>query len=246
MLRIPERGYSAAMPESYTPLRGRAQAVTVVFVIMAVVCGVAVVSDWLEWQLMDRIIAGEEVTDAEATANDNRQGAIGLVQLALTIAAAVVFIRWLHAAYRNLEVVAPAEKRYSPGWAIGSWFVPIMNLFRPKQMVNDVWRAGGGDSDDAKPGLLLLGWWLLWLTSSFMVNVAGRSYMNADTPEELRTGTILYFFGDAMQAISAVLAILVVRRGTERLDARAAAAPPPSAPPEPDFASPERPAGAPA
>ena len=52
---------------------------------------------------MDRIIAGEEVTDAEATSNDNRQAAFGLIQLALGIAAAVVFIRWLHAAYKNVD-----------------------------------------------------------------------------------------------------------------------------------------------
>src|SRR5919109_1136700 len=115
------------MPESYISLRGRAQAVTVVFVLMAVVCAVAVLSDWLEWRLMDRIIAGEEVTDAEATSNDNRQGTIGLVQLTLTIAAAVVFIRWMYAAYRNLDYVAPGERRYGAGWAIGSWFVPFLN-----------------------------------------------------------------------------------------------------------------------
>jgi hypothetical protein len=234
------------MPESYIPLRGRAQAVTVVFVITAVVCAVAVFSDALEWRLMDRIIAGEEVTDAEATANDNRQGTIGLVQLVLVIAAAVVFIRWMHAAYRNIYLVAPGERRYSPGWAIGSWFVPIMNLFRPKQMVNDIWRAGGRDAADAQPGALLLGWWLLWVLSSFIVNFAARSYMRADTAEEIKTGTILYLVSDAMSVVCAILAIVIVRKGTDRLDAKAAAVPPPPPAPESDFRVPERPAGAPA
>jgi Domain of unknown function (DUF4328) len=234
------------MPESYIPLRGRAQAVTVVFSITAVICAVAVFSDALEWRLMDRIIAGEEVTDAEATANDNRQGTIGLVQLVLVIAAAVVFIRWMHAAYRNIYLVAPGERRYSPGWAIGSWFVPIMNLFRPKQMVNDIWRAGGRDAADAQPGALMLGWWLLWVLSSFIVNFAARSYMRADTAEEIKTGTILYLVSDAMSVVCAILAIVIVRKGTDRLDAKAAAVPPPPPAPESDFRVPERPAGAPA
>jgi hypothetical protein len=234
------------MPESYIHLRGRAQAVTVVFVIMAFVCGVAVISDWLEWQLMDRIIAGEEVTDAEATANDNRQGAIGLLQTALFIAAAVVFIRWMYAAYRNVELVAPGERRYGAGWAIGSWFVPILNFFRPKQMVNDIWRAGGRDFADAQPGFLLLSWWLLYLVSNWIVNFAARSYMRADTAEELKTGTILYLVSDAMSVVCAILAIVVVRKGTDRLDAKAAARPPSPAAPEPDFTAPERPVGAPA
>jgi hypothetical protein len=234
------------MPESYIPLRGRAQVVTVVFSITAVICAVAVFSDALEWRLMDRIIAGEEVTDAEATANDNRQGTIGLVQLVLVIAAAVVFIRWMHAAYRNIYLVAPGERRYSPGWAIGSWFVPIMNLFRPKQMVNDIWRAGGRDAADAQPGGLLLGWWLLWVLSSFIVNFAARSYRRADNAEEIKTGTILYLVSDAMSVVCAILAIVIVRKGTDRLDAKAAAVPPPPPAPESDFRVPERPAGAPA
>lgn len=234
------------MSERYTPLRGRVQAVTVVFTIVAAVSAVAVLSDYLEWQLLDRLIAGEEVTDAEATANDNRQGTIGLVQLALWIAGAVVFIRWIYGAYRNLDVVARAERRYAHGWAIGSWFVPIMNLFRPKQMVNDIWRAGGRDPSDAQPGWLLLSWWLLYLLVSWILNVAGRSYMRAETAEEVKTGTILYFVSDALSVVCATLAIVIVRRATDRLDAKAAAAPPPPPAPEPDFVTPERPAGAPA
>jgi hypothetical protein len=231
---------------SYIPLRGRVQAVTVVFVLMAVLCVVAVVSDYLEWRLMDRIIAGEAVTDSEATANDNRQGTIGLVQLAMFIAAAVVFIRWMYGAYQNVDVVARAERRYAHGWAIGSWFVPILNLFRPKQIINDIWRAGGRDTDDAQPGWLLIGWWLLFLLSSWIVNFAARSYINAETAEEIKTGTILYLVSDAMSVVCAILAIVIVRKGTDRLDAKAAAIPPPGPAPEPDFMSPERPAGAPA
>lgn len=233
------------MPESNSPLRGRVQAVTVVFVVMALVCAAAVWSGWLELRLMDRFIAGEEVTDAEATSNDDRQAMFGLIQLGLGVAAAVVFIRWLYAAYLYVGTVAPAEQRYSPGWAIGSWFVPIMNLFRPKQMVNDVWRAGGRDGQDAQPGWLLVAWWTFWLVGNFAVNAAARSYNDADTAEELKTGTILFMISDAMSVIGAVLAIIVVRQATDRLDAKAAAAPPPVPPePEGDLAAPERPAGA--
>ena len=216
------------------------------FVISGVVCAVAVVSDFLEWQLMDRVIAGEQVSDAEATASDDRQATVGLVQFALAVAGAIVFIRWMHAAYRNVEVVAPAERRYRAGWAIGSWFVPIMNLFRPKQMVNDIWRAGGRDAQDARPGGLLLGWWLLWLLSSFIVNTAARGLYGSETDDEIRTGSILYLISDAMTIVCAMLAILVVLRGTDRLDAKAAATPPPPPAPEPDLLAPERPAGAPA
>ena len=51
---------------------------------------------------------------------------------------------WMFRAYNNVDAVAPGARRYDGGWAIGSWFVPILNLFRPKQIINDIWRAATG------------------------------------------------------------------------------------------------------
>src|SRR5919108_281392 len=145
------------MPESYVPLDGRRQAVTIVFAGIVLVSAVAVVGDVLELRLLDRIVAGESVTAAEATSNDSRQALIGVLQIAATIAGAIVFIRWLHRAYKNIDVVARDQRRYGHGWAIGSWFVPILNLWRPKQVVNDVWRAGARAPAPVPP-MTALGW----------------------------------------------------------------------------------------
>jgi Domain of unknown function (DUF4328) len=231
------------MPESYAPLRGRVQAVTIVFALMAAVCAVAVALDFAEYRLADDMIAGEPVTDAEATANDNRMMAMGLTQFGLYIAAAIVFIRWLYRAYRNMAVVEPAERRYGAGWAIGAWFVPIMNLFRPKQMINDIWRAGGRDMRDAQPGWLLLAWWLLFLVGWWFLSAVARAFRDGETLEEYRTGALLYMITDGLAVVAAVLAILVVRRSTDRLDGKAAAVPSPERAPEFDLATPERPTG---
>ena len=145
-----------------------------------------------------------------------------------------------------MDVVAAAERRYTHGWAIGAWFVPILNLWRPKQVINDVWRAGGRDAGDAEPGWLLLSWWLLWMFADVALRIAGSRYGAAETPEEWRTGTITFLVGDVMSLIAAFLAVVIVRRTTDRLDGRAAAkaAAPPA--PEGDLTAPERPAGVPA
>jgi hypothetical protein len=235
------------MPESYESLDGRREAVVFVFIAIAVISLVATVSDVLELNLMDRIIAGENVSDADIDANDGRQGIVALVQFASLVAGTIVFIRWLRAAYRNVDVVAPGTRRYGHGWAIGSWFVPILSLWRPKQIVNDVWRAGGQDAADAEPGTLLWFWWGAFLVSNWLSNVGGRTLFGDQTPEELRNGTVAVTISDGVDIIGAILAILVVREASNRLRARAAALPPePEGPPEPDFEAPERPAGLPA
>jgi uncharacterized protein DUF4328 len=234
------------MPDTYEPLDGRRQAVLVVFAAIALISVVATISDVLEIRLMDRLIAGEPVTASEADANDGRQALVGIVQFAALVAGAIVFIRWLHGAYRNVDVVDRAQRRYGHGWAIGSWFVPFLNLWRPKQIVNDVWRAGARDESEARPGLLLLAWWLAFVISNSVANIAIRSTFGDSTPEEIRDGSIAYAISDGIDVMGAVLAILVVRAATDRLDGRAATLTPSPESPGGGWQAPERPAGLPA
>ncbi|HEX5620680.1 MAG TPA: DUF4328 domain-containing protein [Solirubrobacteraceae bacterium] len=235
------------MPDAYISLDGRRRAVTIVFGAIVAISVAAVISDILYVGLVDRLLAGEDVSEAEAIAGDDRQSMMAVFQFGAWIAGAIVFIRWLHGAYKNVDVVARPERRYGHGWAIGAWFVPILNLWRPKQIVNDVWRAGGRDSQDAEPGWLLLIWWTAYIVSSFAWRFADNIY-EGEALDDLRNGTIAIMVSDGIDVIGAILAILIVRAATDRLDGRAAAkmAPPPQGPDAGWQAPEETPAGAPA
>ena len=141
---------------------------------------------------------------------------MGWVQWTLWIAGAIAFIMWLYRAYQNVDATDPGRRRYGHGWAIGSWFVPILNLWRPKQIVNDVWRAGQNPGD---PGFLLIAWWLLWLANGFVASSARRVYNNAGTPEEWQTGIVRYLVADGTGAVAALLAVLVAIKLTRNLNA---------------------------
>src|SRR5206468_1879963 len=58
---------------------------------------------------------------------------------------AVVFLVWTHRTYRNLAPLGVSGLRFRSGWAIGAWFVPVLAIWRPKQIVNDTWRASDRD-----------------------------------------------------------------------------------------------------
>jgi hypothetical protein len=229
------------MREDYVPLGGRRLAVEIVFAGIVVIAAVAIVSGLFELSLLNRIIAGEQVSNSELDNNDIRQGIVGLLQFLTYVTAAVVFIVWLHRAYKNVDAVAPEERRYKTGWAIGGWFVPFLNLWRPKQIVNDVWRAGAQPSDveGREPGGLLLTWWLLWIATGVAGQIGTRIYLSEDTAEEIRGGTIAYLVSDSIDLVTAILAIVVVRAATGRLEERAAT-------PGAGWEAPERPAGTPA
>jgi hypothetical protein len=236
------------MREGYESLTARRRWVVVVFGAIVTACLVAVWFSFSELSMIDRIESGALVGDDEIAANDNRVRAIGFIQFGATIAGAIVFIRWLRAAYRNTDVLAPGVRRYGHGWAIGAWFVPILNLWRPKQIVNDVWKAGALPADGRRPPVLLLSWWLSWIAGTLLGNLAMRSTGDEQTLDDYRTTDFLWIISDSWDAVNAVMAVAVVVHVTRRLDRKAAVAEPapaPEASPAPaatTWLAPERPA----
>jgi len=210
---------SAERP-SYRPLGGRAAAAMAVLGLLLVLDAVAVGSSLLEVRLLDRIGAGENVSDAQLDANDTRQGMIGLAQTALYLACMITFISWLHLAYKNMEAISPPFRRFGTGWAIGSWFVPILNVWRPKQIVNDVWDSGS-PAKKAPPWLML--WWLGFLVSGVLGRIAFPELGADPTLEELRSDSVNYIVSDGFDVVVLALAILVVRVLTRRQEAKAEA-----------------------
>ena len=46
--------------------------------------------------------------------------------------------RRFYCAYENIERLGASDLRASRGWSIGAWFVPILNLVRPEQLMDDI------------------------------------------------------------------------------------------------------------
>jgi heme/copper-type cytochrome/quinol oxidase subunit 2 len=65
--------------------------------------------------------------------------AVGLavIQIVIFIATVVVFLMWLYRAHENLTAfgVPKHQLEYSSGWAVGSFFVPIVSLIIPYRAV---------------------------------------------------------------------------------------------------------------
>jgi hypothetical protein len=72
----------------------------------------------------------------------------------LTLVAVVIACIWQHRAASAARALGlPA--RHSPGWGVGSWFVPVVNLFVPYQAIRDCLPPG----DPTRK--LVLAWWLI-------------------------------------------------------------------------------------
>jgi hypothetical protein len=164
---------------------------------------------------------------------------IGAVQAAWFLVTAGLWLAWFRRAYLNLPALGARRLRFRPWWAVGAWLVPVFSLFRPKQVLNDIWRASDpglppeqGDTWRRRPVAELLGWW--WL--SFLASVFVRSitteavHAAADLmllgllPEQFerfQPSAGMQVLADLLTVLCGLLALRVVRRTTARQQERA-------------------------
>lgn len=132
-------------------------------------------------------------------------GAVALVGFAVQVAAAVAFCRWFYRAYANLPALGERHPRFTPGWAIGYFFIPVLNLFRPYQAAKEIWAASTG-----RPHGLLVAWWALWLFANFAGN-ASATFAIRQEDEPARTFSWVSL---ALTIGAAIFAIRMIGRVT--------------------------------
>ena len=150
-------------------------------------------------------------------------------ELLAFLVALVLFLRWVHLSYWNLRALDTQAMRFTPGWAVGYWFVPVLNIWRPAEVLGDLWRATEPGADRSGGGWRalrsspLIGWWwalslvagpLEWMTSA----------MPAATLSELQNRNAILILGHVLELAAGACLFAVVGKLTKRQDAGAAAA----------------------
>ncbi|GLX49391.1 hypothetical protein Shyhy01_23410 [Streptomyces hygroscopicus subsp. hygroscopicus] len=79
----------------------------------------------------------------------------------------VCWLIWFARARAVAERFAPGRLRYHPSMAVLAWFIPIGNLYLPKQIANDIWHASSppAQAEITAPATRLDLWWSLWLAA---------------------------------------------------------------------------------
>ncbi|MEE2641242.1 MAG: DUF4328 domain-containing protein [Planctomycetota bacterium] len=140
----------------FQPIAGLGKAAMILLVLGALVDLLSLGSSAMQWALLNQIKNGGEITEAAAQANDVREMLIGLVTLLVYLVTAIVFLVWFHRAYKNLPALGGRNLATTPGWATGSFFIPILNLFRPYQAVAEIWKTV---APPGRPQTIVIGSW---------------------------------------------------------------------------------------
>jgi hypothetical protein len=201
-----------------------------------------VYADAVQTQIDEHSLSLQEAYDIE-----DAFAIAGIAYLVSVVAGAVGFLIWFHRAYSNVPATIGRSARFGRGWSIGAWFVPILNLWRPKQIANDIWRAGdpdaiGSDRWTSSPvGQLVHWWWALYLVATFVGAIGGGMLstetvlsnsvtgpgvdplvgVQPPTDGELRqeyAASIVFAISSALEIAAAMLAISLVTKASRRQD----------------------------
>jgi uncharacterized protein DUF4328 len=173
-------------------------------------------SDWYSFQTLKKY--GDDPDQlAEA---DLISGSLGIVAALALLAAAVVFIVWLWRVRWNAEMFCRGEHRFTRGWVLGSWICPVVNLWYPKQVVDDIVAASDPRTPPQTlslksiPGTRLVwAWWLTWVVGLVTGNIVQRGVLGGATQVgQLRTNVILSSISALFTTAAAVLGVILIQR----------------------------------
>jgi hypothetical protein len=194
----------------------------------------SIVADLNRISLDQSFLDGGVIAPSDVQHADDLDKIATICTYAGLVVGAVCFIPWFNRAYGNLARLGFRKLRYAPGWAIGGWFIPIVNLFRPKQIANDIYRGStpGLDTQSefwkSQPLSGLLSWWWGLYIASGVLAGAGASAASTDDSQfttafeatravrDEKGGLVLTSIASGVAIVAAILAIKLVTDLTRR------------------------------
>ena len=198
--------------ESLKPNGQRAKnAITLIWIVLFLEI-ISLISGYFQYDLLQTLANGGEVSNETAESNDAREQIIAVIYLIAFVISGVTFIQWFRRAYFNLHQKVN-HLSHTEGWAAGSWFVPIISLYRPYQIMKELYQETKGlltskgftigeTISTSSVGL----WWALWILS----NVIGQLSFKypSETIDEIIGGTVVSMI---LNIIGIPLALITVK-----------------------------------
>ncbi|WFB09006.1 DUF4328 domain-containing protein [Streptomyces sp. LX-29] len=244
---------AVGMPAGGVDLRrGLATALTVMFSLMIPALVLVLIGEGGQHQVASDFldnpfsVTQEEIDDAD----DFALGASFIYGL-IGLTVAILWAIWFRRLRLNAEVFAPGTHRFGSGWAAGSWFTPVVNLWFPKQIANDIWRASSPQGPQQVRRGLLNGWWVTFMVAMVVNLISNVQYTvndrkledmqedakrgkfvnqddAMDAMEGIKNSLGVSMFSTVILIAAAILGLLLVRQITAMQEQRAVLPPAPA------------------
>ena len=91
----------------------------------------------------------------------------------------VITSLWLKKLHIAATAINPSAMRLKRPWVFWSWIVPVVSLWFPKNIIEDLLKAEGSDESKSLIGKDTLTWWLTWVGFALVNNIGIVSAFDA-------------------------------------------------------------------
>ena len=91
----------------------------------------------------------------------------------------VITSLWLKKLHIAATAANPTAMRLKRPWVFWSWIVPVVSLWFPKNIIEDLLKAEGSDESKSLIGKDTLTWWLTWVGFALVNNIGIVSAFDA-------------------------------------------------------------------
>jgi hypothetical protein len=144
-----------------------------------------------------------------------------ILRWGLFFGTAILFSFWFYRVYANLELLKAQWLEYTPGWAVGYLYIPIIQLFKPCQVAQEIWKASnpsasGSNWKEGGGSNLIGGWWAAWV-AGLLIGRLGMLLLRPPGREgpvslgALKLGAVASICSILLVLVADVLLVLVIR-----------------------------------
>jgi len=135
---------------------------------------------WAIWAIISTVmelnLLGRDFTEEEGRAAESMGRLVFLANIPLYHLTILVFCLWIYRMNHNIWALGARGLRFSPGWAVGWFFVPIWFLWKPYGVMKELWKASQNPhswSEVPVPRIFPI-WWTLWIFATILTRIIGH------------------------------------------------------------------------
>lgn len=183
-----------------------------------IIDAIALFSGVLQYQLLSDfklgVYSSEVLATSAAESNDKRQQIIGVFQFGIAITTIILFAMWIYRASFNSRALGAQNMKFTPGWSVGYYFIPILWFWKPYQAMKEIWRASKAPKSwgSVARGTVLPWWWFFFLISAMLDNASFRTALRAKEIGELLTTTGITIAANVVSIPATIIALVLVRQ----------------------------------
>ncbi|MFJ3230732.1 DUF4328 domain-containing protein [Streptomyces sp. NPDC086787] len=139
-------------------------------------------------------------------ASMHRSGLTSMVYLDVMLVTVVLFLIWFVRGRRTARRFSVDAFHTSDAAAVGSWLMPLFNLWLPRRLLLEMWQATSRDEAERFRGNVVVNaWWVAW--AGHVVCLVGNQLTQDNS-------LVLLVLAEVLLAVAAVLVIWLIQHVT--------------------------------